>query len=77
MDAGACAARQGGTELPLIISDHADWGGLTSTIASTGATDVWVTHGQEDALVHWSTQRGLNALALRIEGYGEEEDDAG
>ena len=70
-------ARQGGTELPLIISDHADWDGLTSTIASTGATHIWVTHGQEDALVHWSTQRGLNALALRIEGYGEEEDDAG
>ena len=70
-------ARQGGIELPLVISDHADWDGLTSTIAGTGAGEIWVTHGQEDALVHWSTQRGLAARPLRIEGYGEEDDEAG
>jgi putative mRNA 3-end processing factor len=70
-------ARQGGIELPLIISDHADWDGLTATIAGTGAGEIWVTHGQEDALVHWSAQRGLSARALRIEGYGEQDDDAG
>jgi putative mRNA 3-end processing factor len=70
-------ARQRGIELPLVISDHADWDGLTSAIAATGAGEIWVTHGQEDALVHWSTQRGLAARALRIEGYGEEDDEAG
>src|SRR5437773_6200844 len=70
-------ARQGGVELPLVISDHADWDGLTATIAATGAGEIWVTHGQEDALVHWSTQRGLAARALRIEGYGEADDEAG
>jgi putative mRNA 3-end processing factor len=70
-------ARQGGVELPLVISDHADWDGLTSSIAATGAAEIWVTHGQEDALVHWSTQRGLAARPLRIEGYGEENDEAG
>jgi len=70
-------ARQGGVELPLVISDHADWSGLTATIAATGAGEIWVTHGQEDALVHWSTQRGLAARALRIEGYGEADDEAG
>ncbi|HEX9321841.1 MAG TPA: ligase-associated DNA damage response exonuclease [Xanthobacteraceae bacterium] len=68
-------ARQRGVELPLVISDHADWDGLTSTIAATGAGEIWVTHGQEDALVHWSTQRGLAARPLRIEGYGEEDDE--
>ena len=26
-------ARQGGVELPLVISDHADWDGLTATVA--------------------------------------------
>ena len=67
-------ARQRGVELPLVISDHADWDGLTATIAATGASDVWVTHGQEDALVHWSTQRGLAARPLAIVGYGDEED---
>src|SRR5215467_8413523 len=70
-------ARQRGIELPLVISDHADWDGLTSAVAATGAREIWVTHGQEDALVHWSTQRGLAARALRIEGYGEENDEAG
>ena len=30
-------ARQRGVELPLVISDHADWDGLTATIAATGA----------------------------------------
>src|SRR5437868_9426472 len=67
-------ARQRGVELPLVISDHADWDGLTSTIAATGAAEVWVTHGQEDALVHWSTARGLRARPLDIVGYGEEDD---
>src|SRR5262249_47092331 len=38
-------ARQRGVELPLVISDHADWGGLTATIAATGAPEIWVTHG--------------------------------
>ena len=46
-------ARQRGVELPLVISDHADWDGLTATITATGAAEIWVTHGQEDALVHW------------------------
>ncbi len=67
-------ARQGGVELPLVISDHADWTGLTKTIAATGASEIWVTHGQEDALVHWATQRGLRARPLDIVGYGEEEE---
>src|SRR5215469_17799576 len=38
-------ARQRLVELPLVISDHADWGGLTGTIAATRASEVWVTHG--------------------------------
>jgi putative mRNA 3-end processing factor len=67
-------ARQSGVELPLVISDHADWDGLTATIAATGAPEVWVTHGEEDALVHWCMQRGLTARPLRILGYGEEDD---
>ena len=69
-------ARQQGVSLPLVISDHADWDGLTATIAATGAGEIWVTHGQEDALVHWCTQRGLKARPLDIVGYGDE-DEAG
>jgi putative mRNA 3-end processing factor len=67
-------ARQQGVALPLVISDHADWDGLTATIAATKAGEVWVTHGQEDALVHWCVTRGLKARPLDIVGYGDEED---
>jgi putative mRNA 3-end processing factor len=65
-------ARQGGIELPLVISDHADWDGLTATIAATGAGEIWVTHGQEDALVHWCKSKGLAARPLDLVGYGDE-----
>jgi putative mRNA 3-end processing factor len=67
-------ARQQGVTLPLVISDHADWDGLTATIAATGAGEIWVTHGQEDALVHWCTARGLKARPLDIVGYGDEDE---
>jgi putative mRNA 3-end processing factor len=67
-------ARQHGVELPLVISDHADWDGLTATIAATGASEIWVTHGQEDALVHWCVTRGLKARPLDIVGYGDEDE---
>jgi putative mRNA 3-end processing factor len=67
-------ARQRGVELPLVISDHADWDGLTATIAATGAGEVWVTHGQEDALVHWCKSKGLKARPLDLVGYGDEEE---
>jgi putative mRNA 3-end processing factor len=65
-------ARQRGVELPLVISDHADWDGLCTTVAATGASEIWVTHGAEDALVHWCGTRGLMARPLRIVGYGDE-----
>jgi putative mRNA 3-end processing factor len=67
-------ARQYGVALPLVISDHADWAGLTATIAATGAGEIWVTHGQEDALVHWCATHGLKARPLDIVGYGDEDD---
>ena len=70
-------ARQHLVELPLVISDHADWDGLTTTIAATGAGEVWVTHGQEDALVHWSVTHGLQARPLDIVGYGDEDEADG
>ncbi|HEY4141426.1 MAG TPA: DNA ligase-associated DEXH box helicase, partial [Pseudolabrys sp.] len=67
-------ARQRGIALPLVISDHADWDGLTETIKATGCSEVWVTHGQEDALVHWAHTQGLKAKPLDIVGYGDEEE---
>lgn len=65
-------ARQRGIELPLVISDHADWPELLATIRETGAREVWVTHGREDALVHACGQMGVAARALAL--VGREED---
>lgn len=65
-------AKQGGIELPLVISDHADWDELLATIEEVGAPEVWVTHGREEALVHEARRRGFDARALRLVGYDEE-----
>ncbi len=66
-------AKQRGVELPLIISDHADWDGLVDTIREVAAPEVWVTHGREEALVHQARLDGFNAEALRLVGYEEDE----
>lgn len=65
-------ARQRGVELPLVISDHAGWPELLQTIRETGAGEVWVTHGREEALVHAATQMGLKARALALVGREDE-----
>lgn len=65
--------RQRGVELPLIISDHCDWPELLRTVSETGAGEVWVTHGREDALVHELGKRGVAARALRLVGREVEE----
>jgi putative mRNA 3-end processing factor len=67
-------AKSRGVELPLVISDHADWDELNATIDDVGAPEVWVTHGQEEALIHAVTRRGIKARALQLVGYGEQED---
>jgi putative mRNA 3-end processing factor len=64
--------RQSGVELPLVVSDHADWPELLGTIVETGASEVWVTHGREDALVHQLTGMGIAARALSLVGRDDE-----
>ncbi|HYM74091.1 MAG TPA: ligase-associated DNA damage response exonuclease [Stellaceae bacterium] len=66
-------AKARGVELPLVISDHADWDELTMTLAEVGAGEIWVTHGREEALVHFAAGIGLKARALALVGYEEEE----
>ncbi len=68
-------ARQRNVELPLIISDHADWDELTATIREVAPSETWVTHGREEALVHWCAMRQMRARALAMVGR-EDEDDA-
>ena len=65
-------ARQRGVELPLVLSDHADWDELVATAAEVGAPQVWVTHGREEALVHVLSAQGIEARALNLVGFEEE-----
>jgi len=65
-------ARQRGVELPLVISDHVDWDDLITTIEETGAGEIWVTHGREEALVHQVTKMGRKARALDLVGREDE-----
>jgi putative mRNA 3-end processing factor len=67
-------ARQRGVELPLVISDHADWPDLLRTIEEVGAPEVWVTHGREDALLHALAARGITGRALALLGRDEEDE---
>lgn len=66
-------AKQRGAELALVISDHADWPELCQTIRETGAGEIWVTHGSEDALIHWCGMQGISARALRLVGRSEDQ----
>ena len=66
-------AKARGVELPLVISDHADWDELTATIDEVAADEVWVTHGREEALVYYATQKGYRARSLALTGFEEDE----
>ena len=66
-------AKASGVELPLVISDHADWDELTQTLDDVAAEEIWVTHGREEALVHYATKKGYHARALALAGYEEDE----
>jgi len=67
-------AKARGVELPLVISDHADWDELIRTLDEVGAGEIWVTHGREEALVHYAATRGRKARALALTGFAEEEE---
>jgi putative mRNA 3-end processing factor len=69
-------AKAGGVELPLVISDHADWPELLQTLDDVGAPEVWVTHGNEEALIHEAGKRGFRGRALRLIGYGDATEEA-
>ena len=67
-------AKQRGVELPMIISDHCDWPELLATITEIAPSQVWVTHGREEALVRWCELQGIPARPLHLIGYEDEGD---
>jgi putative mRNA 3-end processing factor len=64
-------AKQRNAELPLIISDHCDWPELLQTLTEVNPSEVWVTHGREDALMYQAQKMGFKARALSLVGYDE------
>ncbi|NVD44427.1 ligase-associated DNA damage response exonuclease [Qipengyuania atrilutea] len=67
-------ARQRNVELPLIISDHADWEELTRTVEEVNPHESWITHGREEALLRWHQLHQRRARALAMVGYEDEDD---
>lgn len=67
-------ARQRGVELPLVISDHADWNELTRTIQEVNPAETWITHGREEALLRWCELHQRKARALALVGREDEDE---
>jgi len=68
-------ARQKNIELPLVISDHADWDELTDTLTELSPREVWITHGREEALMHWCMLHQIKSRELHLVGREDDEDD--
>jgi len=60
----------------FVLSDHADWPGLMTAIESTGAAQVWTTHGYRNAMARWLQEKGIDARAVetRYSADAEEEE---
>ena len=64
--------RQRAFDRGFVLSDHADWPSLLSTVAETGASRVFVTHGWSDAFARYLREtRGLDTGTLRTAFEGE------
>ena len=68
-------AKQRGVELPLVISDHADWNELLQTVREVTPQEVWITHGREEAFAHALGTMGIPARALSLVGYEDEDEE--
>lgn len=55
----------------FVLSDHADWPGLLSAIAATGAEQVWLTHGYSATLARYLAEQGVDARPVETRFTGE------
>lgn len=55
----------------FVMSDHADWAGLNTAIAETGAERVFVTHGYTSVFRNWLQSQGFDAAIVETEFEGE------
>ena len=66
--------KQKNIQLPIVISDHADWSELLQTIDEVSPENILVTHGREEALMSYLKQKNLQCDALNIIGFEDEND---
>jgi putative mRNA 3-end processing factor len=65
------ARRRRSVDRGFILSDHADWNGLNTAIAATGAERVFVTHGYTEIFSKWLRTQGYDSGVVET-AYGEE-----
>jgi putative mRNA 3-end processing factor len=68
------ARRQRAVDRGFVLSDHADWDGLISTVRATGAERVGVTHGYVPVLARWLQEQGHDAYGIETHYTGESDD---
>jgi len=57
--------RQRAYDRGFVLSDHADWPSLLSTIRESGASRVLATHGHAEPLARYLRERGLESGVIR------------
>ncbi|MEL6519954.1 MAG: ligase-associated DNA damage response exonuclease [Pseudomonadota bacterium] len=60
----------------FVMSDHADWPGLNTAIAETGAERIFVTHGYTAPFRRWLADQGFDAQIVETEFEGESLDQS-
>ena len=65
------ARRRRAIDRGFVLSDHADWPALLSTISATGAERVWVTHGYANVVARYLSENGLRAEVVPTRFVGE------
>ncbi len=71
------AVRRRNADAGFVLSDHADWSGLLTTVKETGAEKVYVTHGFQAAFSKYLNEQGIYSAEVKTE-YGivaEEENE--
>lgn len=63
--------RRRGSDVGFVLSDHADWDGLLSSIEATAAERVFVTHGYSDTFSKYLCEQGYDAHVVSTEYTGE------
>jgi putative mRNA 3-end processing factor len=63
--------RQRAFDRGFVLSDHADWPALLSTVKETGAGRVLATHGHADPFARFLTEQGMESGVIRTAWEGE------